>query len=154
MGFFQTRLRWNDLLPSRCGRRRWLALRRFGRDRGRQAGALAWRVLARRRGSDNDDPTIIRHLHDPATLKPTISASENFKSLLQKATADDAGRGGPLLTGCPERREHQLMPPLCSRVCCNGWKQIRSGRPNIPRRDPPATRSPAAAGPQANPLTL
>jgi hypothetical protein len=55
--------------------------------------ALAWRVLARCRGSDNDDPTIIRHLHDLAALKPTIAASDNFKSLVQRATADDAGRG-------------------------------------------------------------
>ena len=31
--------------------------------------ALAWRVHARRRGATDDDPTIIRHLHDLAALK-------------------------------------------------------------------------------------
>lgn len=31
--------------------------------------ALAWRVHARRRGAPDDNPTIIRHLHDLAVLK-------------------------------------------------------------------------------------
>jgi hypothetical protein len=56
--------------------------------------ALAWRVRARRRGSDNDDPTIIRHLHDLAALKPSVAASDRFAPLVRKAMSDDAGRGG------------------------------------------------------------
>jgi hypothetical protein len=40
--------------------------------------ALAWRVHARRRGSDNDDPTIIRHLHDLAALRPAVAAASDF----------------------------------------------------------------------------
>ena len=56
--------------------------------------ALAWRVLARRRGSDNDDPTIVRHVHDLAALKPHVSASGNFQALVRKAMTDDTGRGG------------------------------------------------------------
>jgi predicted nucleotidyltransferase component of viral defense system len=56
--------------------------------------ALAWRVLARRRGSDGDDPTIIRHLHDLAALKQTIATSGEFSRLALKALADDTGRGG------------------------------------------------------------
>jgi hypothetical protein len=56
--------------------------------------ALAWRVLARRRGSDNDDPTIVRHVHDLAALKPHVSASGDFRTLVSKAMADDTGRGG------------------------------------------------------------
>jgi hypothetical protein len=56
--------------------------------------ALAWRVLARRRGSDNDDPTIVRHVHDLAALKPHVSASADLPTLVGKAMADDTGRGG------------------------------------------------------------
>lgn len=56
--------------------------------------ALAWRVHARRPGSTDDDPTIIRHLHDLAALKPAIAASGEFTTLVNKAMADDEGRGG------------------------------------------------------------
>jgi hypothetical protein len=56
--------------------------------------ALAWRVQARRRGSDKDDPTIIRHLHDLAALKETAAASNVFANLVRQAAAGDAGRGG------------------------------------------------------------
>ena len=56
--------------------------------------ALAWRVRARQRGSDNDDPTIIRHLHDLAALKADASMSPDFARLVRAAMAEDAGRGG------------------------------------------------------------
>ncbi len=56
--------------------------------------ALAWRVLARQRASDNDDPTIVRHVHDLAALKPHVASSGDFRALVGKAMADDTGRGG------------------------------------------------------------
>jgi hypothetical protein len=56
--------------------------------------ALAWRVHARRRGSDDDDPTIIRHVHDLAALKATVATSGDFRRLVRKAMSDDEGRGG------------------------------------------------------------
>ena len=56
--------------------------------------ALAWRVHARRRGSDDDDPTIIRHLHDLAALKKTVTTSSDFSRLVRKAMSEDTGRGG------------------------------------------------------------
>jgi Nucleotidyl transferase AbiEii toxin, Type IV TA system len=56
--------------------------------------ALAWRVHARQRGSDKDDPTIIRHQHDLAALKETVASSDGFVDLVRKAAADDTGRGG------------------------------------------------------------
>lgn len=56
--------------------------------------ALAWRVRARRRGSPNDDPTIIRHLHDLAALKATAAASGDFVPLVYVAATADLGRGG------------------------------------------------------------
>lgn len=56
--------------------------------------ALAWRVHARQRGADGDDPTIVRHLHDLAALKAGAEAAPEFAKLVQKAAADDTGRGG------------------------------------------------------------
>jgi hypothetical protein len=56
--------------------------------------ALTWRVHARRRGSADDDPTIVRHVHDLAALRETVTASKDFPRLVQKAMSDDEGRGG------------------------------------------------------------
>ena len=56
--------------------------------------ALAWRVRARRRGSADDDPTIVRHVHDLAALKASVATSADFAGLVSKAMADDEGRGG------------------------------------------------------------
>jgi len=56
--------------------------------------ALAWRVLVRRRGTEDDDPTIVRHVHDLAALKPHVATSGDFRTLVRKAMADDKGRGG------------------------------------------------------------
>jgi hypothetical protein len=56
--------------------------------------ALAWRVHARRRGSDDDDPTIIRHVHDLAALRETVTGSNDFPRLVKKAMSEDEGRGG------------------------------------------------------------
>jgi hypothetical protein len=56
--------------------------------------ALAWRVHARRRGNEQDDPTIIRHLHDLAALKAAVTASTDFVPLVRKAMEGDVGRGG------------------------------------------------------------
>jgi hypothetical protein len=55
---------------------------------------LAWRVCARARGSANDDPTIIRHLHDLAALESHIKGASGFPELAQKTAEDDSGRGG------------------------------------------------------------
>jgi len=56
--------------------------------------ALAWRVLARRRGSDNDDPTIVRHVHDLAALRPHVATCSDFNALVRRAMAEDKGRAG------------------------------------------------------------
>jgi predicted nucleotidyltransferase component of viral defense system len=83
--------------------------------------ALAWRVHARIRGSEDDDPTIIRHLYDLAALKDSATISSEFPILVLKAMSDDKGRGGAellsntpdaLLAGMLERLE---MDPLWAR---------------------------------------
>jgi len=59
--------------------------------------ALTWRVLIRDRKDSNDDPTIIRHLHDLCALKDLID--ENQQSFLEaalkslKVDAIERGRG-------------------------------------------------------------
>jgi hypothetical protein len=55
---------------------------------------LAWRVCSRERGSDKDDPTIIRHLHDLAALESHIVSAPRFAELLRSAADADTGRGG------------------------------------------------------------
>lgn len=55
--------------------------------------ALAWRVCTRERGSKQDDPTIIRHLHDLAALASRVQALDAFRALVLAAVADDSSRG-------------------------------------------------------------
>lgn len=56
--------------------------------------ALAWRVCTRKRDSEKDDPTIIRHLHDLAALAPVVADEAAFKTLFLQVAAADANRGG------------------------------------------------------------
>jgi hypothetical protein len=60
--------------------------------------ALAWRVLARDRTRANDDPTIIRHLHDLAALEQRVAGAPSFAELVLTAAAADEGRGGASTT--------------------------------------------------------
>jgi hypothetical protein len=55
---------------------------------------LAWRVCARERGSADDDPTIIRHLHDLAALESHVAGASGFAALARQTAEDDTGRGG------------------------------------------------------------
>jgi hypothetical protein len=56
--------------------------------------ALAWRVCVRDRGSEKDDPTTIRHLHDLAALEACVTTAPAFNTLLSQAANADTGRGG------------------------------------------------------------
>jgi len=66
--------------------------------------ALAWRVCARKRGGADDDPTIIRHLHDLAALESTVAKASGFAALAQKTAIDDTGRGGEGVPSNPKER--------------------------------------------------
>ena len=63
--------------------------------------ALAWRVRARDRTKPDDDPTIIRHLHDLAALEQHVASASRFPELVLAAAAADVGRGGGAPTGDP-----------------------------------------------------
>ena len=56
--------------------------------------ALAWRIRARDRTGADDDPTIVRHLHDLAALERHVASAARFPDLLLAAAAADVGRGG------------------------------------------------------------
>ena len=55
--------------------------------------ALAWRVCARERGAPDDDPTIIRHLHDLAALEIRAANAPSFLTLLSNFIGADGHRG-------------------------------------------------------------
>lgn len=56
--------------------------------------AFAWRMLTRDRGLEDDDATIVRHLHDLAALEAAASAHPDFPALLEAVLIDDSKRGG------------------------------------------------------------
>ncbi|MGA2401983.1 MAG: nucleotidyl transferase AbiEii/AbiGii toxin family protein [Syntrophobacteraceae bacterium] len=73
---------------------------------------LAWRVCSRRRGGADDDPTIIRHLHDLAALEGTIAGSSGFAALARKTAEDDTGRGGEGVPSNPKERFGAMLDLL------------------------------------------
>lgn len=54
--------------------------------------ALAWRIPARVRGSDTDDPTVVRHIHDLAILTDLALQHPSFKRLVIKTINEDHQR--------------------------------------------------------------
>ena len=56
--------------------------------------ALGWRVCTRKRGTQGDDPAIIRHLYDLAALESRIEDAPEFAALVRQIAEKDAGRGG------------------------------------------------------------
>ncbi|MEN6440118.1 MAG: nucleotidyl transferase AbiEii/AbiGii toxin family protein [Syntrophobacter sp.] len=56
--------------------------------------ALAWRTCTRKRGAPDDDPTIVRHLHDLAALEKHVADSSAFERLVWQIAQKNSGRGG------------------------------------------------------------
>jgi hypothetical protein len=56
------------------------------------------------RARPDDDPTIIRHLHDLAALERHASSAPRFAELVLAAAAGDVGRGGETATGSDPRK--------------------------------------------------
>ncbi len=74
--------------------------------------ALAWRVCARERGSDKDDPTIIRHLHDLAALESRVTSAPEFSVLLHEAANSDTSRGGGRVPSDNKERFRKMLERL------------------------------------------
>ncbi|MEA5517269.1 nucleotidyl transferase AbiEii/AbiGii toxin family protein [Nodularia sp. UHCC 0506] len=51
--------------------------------------ALTWRVLTRNRESEQDDPSLIRHLYDLTALNQTIEDYQDFSSLVSDFMQED-----------------------------------------------------------------
>jgi len=76
--------------------------------------ALSWRAIARRRGAEDDDPTIIRHLHDLAALENLASKAPGFRELVLSAAAIDTGRRGGEFPESPDARFATMLEILSS----------------------------------------
>lgn len=76
--------------------------------------ALAWRVYTRDRTAPDDDPTIIRHLHDLAALASHVMLAPQFKELVQRTVAADADRGGAAVPADPRARFAGMIERLSS----------------------------------------
>jgi len=54
--------------------------------------ALSWRIPDRVRGSDGDDPSIVRHIHDLALLLEHVSRYQEFAKLVEYSMQQDGNR--------------------------------------------------------------
>lgn len=70
--------------------------------------AIAWRIPARVRGSDNDDPTVVRHIHDLAIMSDLAIQHPSFKALVIKTINDDDQRSASI-AGMTVIRKLNLM---------------------------------------------
>ena len=55
--------------------------------------AFSWRMIVRDRSNENDDPTIVRHLHDLAMLDEICGSNPGFAALLHEVMEGDRHRG-------------------------------------------------------------
>lgn len=74
--------------------------------------ALAWRICTRKRGAKDDDPTIIRHLHDLAALESRVADVPEFPMLVRRITEKDASRGGGGAPSDPAERFTAMLDTL------------------------------------------
>jgi hypothetical protein len=63
--------------------------------------ALAWRILDRVRDGENDDPSLVRHLHDLAILQEKALAYPAFGALVAAAGQDERRAKNVALVGMP-----------------------------------------------------
>lgn len=61
--------------------------------------ALGWRTHSRDRAAANDDPSIIRHLHDLAALEPHVLESRDLPKLVADTIGRDSSRADDLPEG-------------------------------------------------------
>lgn len=76
--------------------------------------AFAWRALTRDRTSPDDDPAIVRHLHDLAALEPAVSGHAGFPGLLMETMLADTGRGSEVSRSMPPATRLAAMMEILS----------------------------------------
>lgn len=70
--------------------------------------AFVWRAVDRQRGGEEDDPTIVRHLHDLSLLYPQAVAHKQFKKMVLETLQQD-GRRSALLEGLSPREKFERV---------------------------------------------
>lgn len=78
--------------------------------------AFSWRMLLRNREHEEDDPTIVRHLHDLATLEPLATGHPDFPALLNTVLEDDRNRGGG---GVAELAPGERLAAMCEKLAAD-----------------------------------
>ena len=88
--------------------------------------AFTWRMLVRDRASPDDDPTIVRHLHDLAALESAISSDANFPGLLLETLLADSSRGGEITLHLPpaERLSRALSTLMSDPLYVQEYEQF------------------------------
>lgn len=86
--------------------------------------ALAWRVIERNRADPNDDPTIVRHLHDLAAIENRIDVT-NFVGLAADTIARDVASRAK--SGKPMSLEDRLDLMIQRLKTDQGWKKDYDG---------------------------
>lgn len=73
--------------------------------------AIVWRIPDRVRGGQDDDPSLVRHLHDLAILKDLALGHRDFPSLVAASMQQDLNRPkhDALIAGLPAREKFQRM---------------------------------------------
>lgn len=73
--------------------------------------ALAWRIPDRVRGMQEDDPALVRHIHDLALLKEFAFADKNFFSLVAASMHEDDRRSknNPSFAGSSMQEKFRQM---------------------------------------------
>jgi hypothetical protein len=77
--------------------------------------ALAWRIPDRVRGGNEDDPSLVRHIHDLALLKELVLANKIFAALVTASMQEDDRRSknNPSFAGLPmSEKFRQLLTIL------------------------------------------
>lgn len=109
--------------------------------------AFAWRSIVRDRASERDDPAIVRHLHNLAALKATVTesvASPNSCAKHLKRTGSAAvrqprfsrRRSAWQRRARSSRRTHSTLANMC--VSSRGWRLRAKAKSRHSK--PPATR--------------
>jgi hypothetical protein len=77
--------------------------------------ALAWRIPDRVRGGNEDDPSLVRHIHDLALLKELTLTNKSFATLVEASMQEDDRRSknNPSFAGLPmSEKFRQLLTIL------------------------------------------
>lgn len=82
--------------------------------------AFAWRALARDRSQENNDPSVVRHLYDLATLHDKVTEAWPFRALALEVLRGDANRGKDERPRAPD----EVLDAVAKRITEDpAWKE-------------------------------